>query len=177
MNRKLFSLCLFLCFILANCGKEPYKTHIREFPKINSLDINPFEPQVFIPLSSSPRGQTEFQIGILNERYLHDKYYVYWFLGYKPFPQGSLRCQQSISTRVSASEKLSSTAKSESAGITVKCKISHQDFALKHFSSILLEVFVVDREVNLSSILNSRGDRQFPLNSRWIKHVWMLTAE
>lgn len=148
-------------------------------PYFDTNTIDPQQPEVTIPLTQDPTGQKVFRISNVFDRDRADTLYVYWFLGYKQFPQGSIRCQTIIPplTNTANQTSTSSVADDIVRKVDLTCIIDHSDLALQVGTATLLEMFIVDREPDISKILNASGTRNWPEKSERIRYAWLLRVE
>lgn len=140
-------------------------------PHILEIGIDPPQLEVIIPQTQEPGGTTVFKITKVQDFNRGDTLYAYWFLGYQQFPQSSFRCQQD--TPPLTGGKLDNITRE----VEFVCRINNSDIALQLNEVISLELFVVDRKADLTSILNSNGVRKWPEGSYWHRWVWNLKAE
>lgn len=169
-------LIVLMSWVLTGCLQfVPFvpEEQVNNPPYIDPNSIDPQQREVFIPRTQDPAGEKIFRVLKVSDRDRKDQLYAYWFLGYEQFPQGSLRCQQ-VSPPLT---NTSSDPQNIVRDVEFTCRVGHSDLALQTGQSVLLELFVVDREADLTSILNSNGVRKWPEESKWTSYVWLLRVE
>lgn len=142
------------------------------YPNILENGLDPPQLQVIIPRTQDPGGKKVFRVGRVVEADPQDTLYAYWFLGYEQFPETSLRCQFAAPPSSTTTSTANNIRKVE-----FTCRINHNDVLLQPGQVIALELFVVDRQADLGSILNSNGVRQWPANTEPDSRVWLLRVE
>ncbi len=140
-------------------------------PHILDTGIDPPELEVIISQTQNPNGTKVFKVTRVQDLNRQDTLYAYWFLGYQQFPGGSFRCQDRTPP-LTGSDIDNITRKVEFV-----CRISHNDLTLRQGEVVSLELFVVDREADLTSLISSNGVRRWPEGSGWHRWVWNIKTE
>ncbi|TNE47046.1 MAG: hypothetical protein EP343_21075 [Deltaproteobacteria bacterium] len=182
LGRWWLSLCLTLGLLMSGCAQFVPVEPVEEENNPPYFDTNTIDPQtteVTIPQTADPTGKVTFRISNIYDRDRRDTMYVNWFLGYRQFPQGSIRCQNIIPPLTTSVNQptTSSVANEIVRKVDLTCIIDHSDPALQVGSAILLEMFIVDREPDTSQLLTASGTRTWPEKSKWIKYSWLLRVE
>ncbi len=141
-------------------------------PRIEPTGVDPTDTEVLIPKSQDPTGETIFKVVQVSDPDRDDVLYAYWFLDYERFPQGALRCEQSIPAPASTSPTAG-----EIRQVDLTCRISHSEPSLVIGKFSILQLFIVDRKANISDLLRSDGVMRWPEGSKWDQWTWVLKVE
>lgn len=141
-------------------------------PRILSTGVVPRESVITIRKTQDPNGTSSFKLLFIQDVDLKDTIYVYWFLDFHRFPQGSVRCAQTPNVPAQNSNDGADGLRQ----VEFHCEIAHEDLSLQPGKASLLELFVVDR-APIGQVPESDGVRRWAENAEWDKWSWMLQVE
>ncbi|TNE48076.1 MAG: hypothetical protein EP343_17390 [Deltaproteobacteria bacterium] len=148
----------------SNENYSPYFPPTIPDPKLKIVTINK---------SSDPNGMTRFGLKRVDDQNHTDVLYAYWFLGHEHDNTQSLRVVQNSPP---PSQPVGATSPTTVRNAEFYLEVKHNDPLFEKHKSVVLELYVVDREADQSK-LKGQVEHTWPDGAKWQKHTWTLKVD